>query len=443
MIEEMEKSVKIGIEIAFSNSHFDCLIIKDGKVKTNDKLVEFCKKIPSDDSETGKKQSGSKGDKKKKAKEEEVDPSEKYISFIHQEYIHGWKKIIEKKFKLVSTELVDDDPLKGFKKDKQKQLKVTNTVKGKSWSFNVDIDDCCIEIHADPLTVELYKTFKDVIENQIYAVAEELKLSAGYGGKGGGHLSVDLATGFDNKPLKVIKTVLMYELMQSEIDKCYGAIDVNDNSNAPYYFDSTREEFKDFAKAEVSVNSVLLLETCDLKLDKVKRNKLFFSKDNPGGDIRRWFIGALKQLGSDSSPDPLSRGWDNRLESLGKALMLATEAQKLRDDLKEMFSKDNFKNRMTRLHYQGINLEHSCIGTPEDQEDKKFVAERRVEFRRFVSQRNFYELVTAMKFLLKLIDEANATPKDFYLSYLKKQIFARIMTKDSMEKIRELAKKES
>lgn len=441
MLSDLEKTVKIGIEITFSNSDFDYFQLldkTDDKKKFKDpKFKDFCNKLSIKNSNY-----------------------EEYVKYLHETYIVGWKTKIDevtkknKFFKKFFTQNNADDtkPLKGtegilnVKSNALKQLRVeceltgnvnTNddtydynmTGKFEKWYFNIDFDEGCIEVHAKAMTYEGYLNYGYVIKNIIYGIAKQLNLKAGYAGKGAGHLNIDMMTGF-NSHIDVIKTVLLFEIMQSKIDRCYDLIDVSDNVNAPYFFDSSRKEFntvkniyeKEQKKQEKPDNLGEIMFTAQemsfLYYNKDDEVKLINSlSNNVKESIRRWFISVLKE----------------------KNLVVGKKIDELKVALKKQMTESQQDKSVTKnisespLHYQAVNLQHIKQGD----------SGSRVEFRRFVSQRSHAELKTTMQFLLRLISVAKNLETNNFISVLEKNIGLAIMQQSTMNEIQKLAKNES
>jgi hypothetical protein len=428
-LEKYKDITKFGIELTFSNSHFDNftsdnITYNNISIEDVNKLYVSIKgdyeNIYKDDDTKKKKYIKIISDIIKRYSDTKDGSKMRFLDLIYAHYFDRWMEELKgldiKTYKLAVSHSKDD--LKGCYKLGKKQIEVICTPQKKEndiWKFNIDVDDNCIEIHADPLTYNGYSLLKKVFEEAIYSIADKLKLYKGYSGKGGGHISVDMATGFDNKPANIIKTILLYEANQEKIDSYYKYIDIFDDTNAPYYFDISRSAFKNTAnlfKKNARENGTGMLE--DMPIDFPSKtfdsNELlifeqnFKKKKNENRHnlhkqaIRRWFNSTFATI----SDKPLTQwntpsDWAYMLRRLSFALTDITAEQQNNTELKKLYSADTLITNDTitkRLHYQGINLQHTL--------DNK-LNKRRVEFRRFVSQRNHAELLSAIKFLLKLI----------------------------------------
>ena len=287
------------------------------------------------------------------------------------------------------------------------------------WWWDIDIDPACLEIRAEPIDHTLYShpVIRSIIDEHIYGGAKKLGLKTGYAGLGGGHLSVDLATGFDGDPLNVIKTMAWIELNKNIIDENVALIDVIDNKNAPYLFHTGR------GKTGLDVLRQWLLASLT---EPARRSAVRAPAPAPAPEQPAPAQGGKKR---EKAPKKLSvreraeqaelarqndlRGvpWNDHLAALGRLLakyLAVTTAKNDDGQNPGMFAElDDFE----KLHYLAVNLQHTRTAdrTPDPDNDKTLKeSARRVEFRRLVSQRNVDELTTMIKAVVGWVEQAKA-----------------------------------
>lgn len=102
------------------------------------------------------------------------------------------------------------------------------------WCVNFDLDPMCIELQADPVTYQFYETYEEVIQDLIFGKTTcipDPRWDVG----GGGHISLDLATAFENNPQYLRNFLVLYEAMSND-EENDGSIlrHSQDIVNAPY-----------------------------------------------------------------------------------------------------------------------------------------------------------------------------------------------------------------
>ncbi len=105
------------------------------------------------------------------------------------------------------------------------------------WCVNFDLDPMCIELQADPVTYQFYETYEEVIQDLIFGKTTcipEPRCDVG----GGGHISLDLATAFENNPQYLRNFLVLYEAMSND-EENEGSIlrRSQDIVNAPYMYE--------------------------------------------------------------------------------------------------------------------------------------------------------------------------------------------------------------
>ncbi|NJD90453.1 MAG: hypothetical protein FIA91_02890 [Geobacter sp.] len=280
------------------------------------------------------------------------------------------------------------------------------------WSWYLDVDECCLEIHAPPLTFAEYQDegIKEIIESHIYDAAKVKNIKAGEDGKGGGHLSVDMASGFDNEPRLVLKTLLLWEVLQYCIDEYKNTIDTKDNKNAGYIFDCSRKCFINqlenqfTCKVNIGSTAKLRIDHTDIikwLLEYTRINVMSYKKRTDAFKkikLTSLLINTLNDMYIGKNAKSVNDQIDIYIKNI-------TDLQKLLRDNpihEQCESKGKiaaeFSNHI--LHYQNINLEHALEPPPADQNK---LPTSRIEFRRFVSQASYADLKDDIESLLNMI----------------------------------------
>ncbi len=467
LLEQLVKETLVGFEITFSNDDLKLMRLDDTQYNYAEGLKDAEKKVKKIEEEINKlintaKNLGQKALVDKNDLSQEAIKAKKqlavlksnfnthssYCKYIHNTYLTQWKQFANKnttcgnfslvkvedeeskmkenegkmngkypkmmvrfyyvkqgcKFKegekVVRKEGEKQDEEEGKEKEKE-QPKEKGTAKEPDeliqWSWCLDVDESCLEVHASPLTRAEYDNkslhgngVSRVIQEHIYDIAHELNLNAGKKGMGGGHLSVDMATGFDNDPQNIFRTILLWEILKNKIDACGAHIDVEDNVNAAYFYDGTR--------------------------DKYMKGNMTVKTDNDGklsttlADIVYWLTSWDKECKNNSEKtnpgereDPISKAlffsdfadWKSFKQTFSEVLCehpIPEHEDRMKGLKWNQKERSAFKSKI--LHYHNINIEHVTEVQPKD---------RRVEFRRFVSQRNYSALMDNIDFLLALI----------------------------------------
>ena len=257
------------------------------------------------------------------------------------------------------------------------------------WWWDIDIDPTCLEIRAEPLESELYAAspFRNIIDQHIYGPARNLGLKTGDAGQGGGHLSVDMATGFGPGQagrLNVVKTLALVELRNARIDENVKLIDVLDNKNAPYLLYLGREDQSARGAAKLKGllalrdwmisalrNQPLAAPTGPPEKGKAKKEK----KDKAGRrQQKKEKDKAITREGDSSDEetakpaatttpaiDPEAEIWDKRLIHLGQILRdnLAFEPGKFGGGGGQNKGMFQSLSDIESLHYAAVNLQHT------------------------------------------------------------------------------------
>lgn len=285
------------------------------------------------------------------------------------------------------------------------------------WWWDIDIDPACLEIRAMPIDHTLYAhpIVRGIIDTHIYGGAKKLGLRTGYGGEGGGHISVDLATGFGGDPLNVVKTMAWVELNKNEIDRDVALIDVIDNKNAPYLFHPGRGE-----PGLQALRTWLVQSLLNPKLrgqDRPDPGPARAPQPAPGQPEAKGRRREKKPSASERAAmaeqarlaDLRGVPWNDHLVELGRILAAYLAVTPAKDDAGQqpgMFAElDDFE----KLHYLAVNLQHTRTADrePHDEGDKALAERaRRVEFRRLVSQRNVDELIVMINRVVGWIEAA-------------------------------------
>lgn len=285
------------------------------------------------------------------------------------------------------------------------------------WWWDIDIDPACLEIRAMPIEHTLYAhpIVRGIIDAHIYGGAKKLGLRTGYGGEGGGHISVDLATGFGGDPLNVVKTMAWVELNKNEIDRNVELIDVIDNKNAPYLFHPGRD-----ATGLQALRTWLIQSLLDPTVRGQDRPapappaQPALGQPAPKGkrekkaSVRERAVMAEQARLTDLRGVP----WNDHLVELGRILakyLALSPAMDAKDEASQQPSMFVELDDFEKLHYLAVNLQHTrTADRAQHGKADKALAERarRVEFRRLVSQRNVDELIVMINQVIGWIETA-------------------------------------
>lgn len=85
--------------------------------------------------------------------------------------------------------------------------------KSSNWYVNFDLDPFCIELQTQPVTYEFYNTYKALLNQVIFGTAKRCELypDPNPDTGGGGHISLDVATAFQNNPVYLRNFMVLYE----------------------------------------------------------------------------------------------------------------------------------------------------------------------------------------------------------------------------------------
>lgn len=103
-----------------------------------------------------------------------------------------------------------------------------------TWEINFDLDPNCIELQTDPVTAEFYQRHYAIIQNLIFKTTE-CEPDPNWKTGGGGHISLDLETAFENNPQYLRNFLVLYAAAVMDSDSQYNILRASgDSVNAPF-----------------------------------------------------------------------------------------------------------------------------------------------------------------------------------------------------------------
>lgn len=217
------------------------------------------------------------------------------------------------------------------------------------WTINFDLDPNCIEIQAQPATYDFYSRYNLIIgELLFYGKSCSPYPDAKMGG--GGHISLDLATAFENNPQYLKNFLVLYAVLGNNA-KCSNMIlrKCQDVMNAPFM--NEIDELNDFIRVITEFNRLTPAEA------------------------------TMERLVHDINTQVYTKAHD----SLREMNVPATHYP----------------------HYQAVNLENVIVQNPTPER----MAQRRVELRRFEAQENIDELLQELNEVYSLLEKSKPINK--------------------------------
>lgn len=313
------------------------------------------------------------------------------------------KEITEKPDESTSETDKDKSPVPDQKTEEQDEKKDDIEPKDplEDWWWDIDVDPMCLEIRAQPIDHTHLDTamLQTIIQEDIFDVAlNKLGLKTGYAGEGGGHISIDLESGFDNDYINVVKTLVHVELLQKKIDTMVQIIDVFDEKNAPYLFDPSRQ------LKGLHVIKDWLINLLNTPIEELKKEIEPQKSTTPPGKQKQ------KSAKSKKKDEPKTTGWDVELKKLAEILLNFHTSSQTPAQLNPPKGGDWH----TPLHYQNINIQHTRSAERHILDEEA----RRVEFRRLVAQRSYAELMQVVHLIIGWVNQAKKTSNDTFLMTL-------------------------
>lgn len=103
-----------------------------------------------------------------------------------------------------------------------------------TWEINFDLDPNCIELQTDPVTAEFYQRHYAIIQKLIFEMPE-WRPDTDWKTGGGGHISLDLETAFENNPQYLRNFLVLYAAAVMGSDPRYKTLWASeDKVNAPF-----------------------------------------------------------------------------------------------------------------------------------------------------------------------------------------------------------------
>lgn len=102
------------------------------------------------------------------------------------------------------------------------------------WKVNFDLDPYCIELQTEPVTYAFYDRYKEII-NRLLFRRDTCRPYPDEEMGGGGHISLDLVTAFDNNPQYLANFLVIYAVLGNDVKyKDHILRNCKDVINAPF-----------------------------------------------------------------------------------------------------------------------------------------------------------------------------------------------------------------